>query len=246
VLVSTLESVIELRSLGERSVAALGHRPEVRGATLIGSVSRDNADACSDVDIVVLVEGTATRAAVRAWLPPALRDDTRLSLLPHTPAKWLGEAARGSLFVHHVRTEGSVLTDPDGTFARSFAIAAEAGMDIAGELRMRSARLRLFRDLRRLNGQHLFALSQLYSIGKGVAIARCAEFGELTFVKQEAFTRLAKHRPEWSARLQRIAELRPFYDLTHEREVASLPFEPVDAEEQLATVIDDIETLAGA
>jgi predicted nucleotidyltransferase len=244
--VSSNDPIAEFRALADRAVAAFSAHPEVRGVVLIGSVSRGDAVSHSDVDLVVLMREHASRSTLRTWLPEDLRGDRRLSLLPQTSEGWLDEAARGSLFVHHVAREGTVLMDLDGTLAESFAVVKRVGIDIDAEVRLRSARLRLFGDLRRFNGRHLFALSQLYSIGKGLAIARCAEYGEVTFVKQEAFSRLAEHRPDWSEHLDRIAALRPFYDLTHERDVHDddLPFPPVGAEDHLSLVIEDIQALA--
>src|SRR5207253_3900025 len=134
----------------------------------------------------------------------------------------LEEARDGSLFVHHVRLEGQPLFDPEGVLRQGLALSAARAPNVARELRRQLNRLRLYREPERLNGQHLFALSHLYAIGKAVAIARCVELGEPIFVKEEALARLADHRPSLANDVAVIERLRPFYDLTRERKSAAL------------------------
>src|SRR5205823_497037 len=103
------------------------------------------------------------------------------SLLCFSTKRWSEEVKRGSLFLHHVRLEGEVLHDSRRILSGGLDAVAERAPDIAGELQRQRTRLRLYRDLTRLNGHHLFALADLYAIGKAAAIARCSELGEVTF-----------------------------------------------------------------
>jgi hypothetical protein len=118
--------------------------------------------------------------------------------------------------------------------------------DVRTEIDAQLRRLRLYRDLRRLNGRHLFALAHLYGLGKTTAIARCVELGEPVFVKQQALTLLARRRPELAIPSATILRLRPFYDLVQGRSPARLPFEPVDAEVEILKAVEAVECLGRA
>jgi predicted nucleotidyltransferase len=238
-------STHDLRDLADRIAQALAVENDVRAVCLVGSVARGDQRSDSDLDLVVIATTRLRGSELMARLPEDLHDG-RVSVLPFSVERWLEEAADGSLFVHHVRLEGAVLLDRDGVLRRGFDLVAARRPNVQHELRRQISRLRLYRDPERLNGQHLFALAHLYAIGKSVAIARCAELGEMTFVKQDAFRCLAERRPGLADEVDAVARLRPFYDLTHERAPESLPFPHQGADQEIFEATRSIERLARA
>lgn len=232
-----------LRGLGERASAALARYPDVLAICLLGSVARGDARVDSDIDLLVVADQAVRRSRLIRRLPPSLRAE-RLSLICFSEGQWWDEVSRGSLFLHHVRLEGVPIYDPRRVLQDGFEAGAQKTPDVGGELQRQLDRLRLYRDVTRLNGQHLFALAHLYAIGKAAAIARCVELGQPTFVKEEALSRLATCRPALENATRTISSLRPFYDLVRGHEAERLPFEPVGAEREVASAVEAIEQLA--
>lgn len=186
-------------------------------------------------------EARASRLLERLNRPVSSR---RISLLPYPLKRWQAEVGRSSLFLHHVLLEGVTLYDPECVLKEGLATLAAQKPNVEGEIQRQMRQLRLYRDLRRLNGQHFFALSHLYAIGKATAFARCVELGETTFVKEHALESLAICRPTLKAATQTIARLRPFYDRERGREAMPLPFSPAGAEGAVTKAIEAIEQLA--
>jgi len=239
----THTQAVDLREIARRAAAALGRYPDVVAVCLLGSVARGNALPDSDIDVLVVTEPALLRSQLLRRLPPDLRDE-RLSLLSSTVERWTEDVEGGSLFVHHVRLEGEVLHDPRDFLARSFEVAERRPLDVRGDIERQIRSLRLYRDLSRLNGQHLFALSHLYAIGKAVAIARCAELGKPTFVKSDALERLGHLKPELARDTQVVQRLRPFYDITHGRDGSVAPFSWQDADGEVRKAIKAIARMA--
>ena len=93
----------------ERALQVLRTRPGVRLAVLFGSVARGDADASSDVDVLVRIRGGWREHAETALaLEAALSRPVQLIPLDHAPA----------LLLEDVLREGRVLADRDGDWAR--------------------------------------------------------------------------------------------------------------------------------
>jgi predicted nucleotidyltransferase len=219
-----------LRELASTASALLSEYPQVVGVCLIGSVARGNERPSSDVDLLVLCARPTNARQLREFLADRRLATDRLSLLPYTEASWNRQVGRGDLFVAHVVSEGIPLHDIEGRLARALDGASRRPRDVLVEKTRQLARLAPYRDIRRLNGNCLFALARIYSVGKAVAIARTVELGSPRFVKEEAFETLAQQRPKLRPAVTRVAELRPFYDLTLERFPQALPFDYHGAE----------------
>lgn len=232
-----------MRQLAQAVADALGQFADILAVCLVGSVARGNAGNESDVDLVVIGESRHRSSELVRRLPDRLRDP-RLSLLSFSRDQWLAEAAAGSLFINHIEAEGVPLFTRDGTLAAGLEQAREQPPNVSAELSRQVGRLRLYREPSRLNGEHLFALSHLYAIGKAVAIARCIEIGTPIFVKEDALRRLKAHRPDLAEAVRTVDELRPFYDVTRDRQVTVLPFEPKHAEDRIASARAAITELA--
>jgi hypothetical protein len=215
--------------------------PEVLAICLVGSVARGDARPDSDIDFLVI--GASQPRQLRIGLPIDLRRSA-VSLICKSPEQLEQLASQGSLFFEHVRTEGQVVHDPSGIFADAFAAAATVPLDTDGEIRRRVASLKHYRDLDRFGGNYLFALAHIYGIAKGIAIARCAELGSVTFVKVDALESHAEARPDLRSDIEIIQSLRPFYDLTRGRCGALLPFAYVGAAEQTKRAVEATARLA--
>ena len=231
--------------MAERVARSLSRYDDVFAISLLGSVARGNADEASDVDILVISEAGVRQSRLLRRLPPPLRQES-LSLLSYSTDRWMEDVARGSLFLHHLRLEGRILYDSKGLLESGLEAIAARPPDVVGEIHMQLRRLRLYDDLDRLNGQHLFALAHLYAIGKATAIARCVGLGEPIFVKEDALKRLAAQQPHLRAAAAAVTRLRPFYDLGRGRSEVVLPFEPVGADKEIRCAIGAIERLGCA
>ncbi|MDX6424544.1 MAG: hypothetical protein QOI67_2015 [Gaiellaceae bacterium] len=235
--------VTQLHEVAERIARVLAQYPDVIAVSLVGSVARGNADDASDIDLLVITEDAVRPTHLLRRLPRSLRDE-RLSFLNFSRIRWEEDVGRGNLFLQHVRIEGRTLYDPHDVLARGLKALAAREPDVSGEIETQRRRLRLYRDLERLNGQHLFTLAHLYRIGKATAIAQCVALGEPVFVKEDALVKLASRRPHLASAASRVARLRPFYVLERGRRDADLPFPPVGAEAEIRQAIDAIELLA--
>lgn len=232
-----------LGELADSVVGVLAQKEDILGVCLAGSVARGDWDSDSDIDLVVVTADVLTRSELMGRLPRRLRLE-RLSVIPFSARRWLDEARDGSLFLHHLKLEGVVLMDREGLVRRGLELVARTGPNVRQELERQLTRLRLYRDPARLNGEHLFALSHLYAIGKAVAIARCMELGETTFVKRDAFDRLAERQPALADDVETVARLRPFYDITHEKRPQAVPFPSSGVADQIETATRSIERIA--
>ena len=232
-----------LRSLATEAVRHLAAHDDIVGVRLVGSVARGDARPDSDIDLLVIATKRLARSTLLQRLPAALCEEN-WSFLVYTDTAWLRDAQEGSLFIEHVRLEGETLYDANRVLDEGLEALARRGPDPSADLQRRLRQVRLYRDPARLNGQHLFALSHLYAIGKAVAIARCAQLGKTTFVKDDALRSVAELRPEVSAEAEIISRLRPFYDRTGGRDSGRVPFEPVNAEAEIQRAIAAIQRLA--
>lgn len=96
-------------SLLERALQVLRTRPTVRLAVLFGSVARGDADATSDVDVLVRTVGGWREQAETAFaLENALQRPVQLVSLERAPPLLLSDVLR----------DGRVLADRDGDWAR--------------------------------------------------------------------------------------------------------------------------------
>jgi len=233
----------QLQAVAERIARTVAQYPDVIAVSLVGSVARGNADEASDIDLLVITEDAVRPTHLLRRLPPSLRDG-RLSFLNFSRLRWEEDVRRGSLFLQHVRLEGRTLYDPHAFLRRGLKALAAGKPDVMGEIETQRRRLRLYRDLERLNGQHLFTLAHLYRIGKATAIAQCVALGEPVFVKEDALLKLASRRPHLASAASCVARLRPFYVLERGRDDADLPFPPVGAEAEIRLAINAIELLA--
>lgn len=237
------DQAAELRALAAEIAGHLASGIDVRAVCLLGSVARGDADEASDLDLLVLTGAPRTASHLLDRLPDPLRDP-RLALIPREAGWWKIKAAAGDLFAAHVALEGQPLFDPDGVLAAAAKTIRAGNLDTREDVRRQMHRLRLYRDVGRWNGNHLFALARLYAIGKTIAIARCAESGEPLFVKDAALHEIGQRRPQLADAVETVRALRPFYDLVEERAPQPLPYDYHHAESKVLAAVAAIEHLA--
>ncbi|MGN6372324.1 MAG: nucleotidyltransferase domain-containing protein [Solirubrobacteraceae bacterium] len=227
----------------ERAVGHLAQEiPSVEAVCLFGSVARGDERAASDIDLLVLGcdRGLSARA-LSDTLSGGLRTD-RLSIVYHTPDTLAEHLRRRSRFRVHLQREGEILFDRHGMLHA--ALETTEPVDTSDELRTLARSLASFEDLDRFGGRFLFALAHLYRVGRAVVLSLLAERGVFEFNQARAFALLADALPENSAEVERIAQLRPFAELTSGREVDPLPFDFVaDAGARAAAARDAIRRL---
>lgn len=239
----TVQDKLDPDVVAARGVTALKGSPGVLALAVVGSVARGDARPDSDVDLLVITREPPRE--IRSILPQSIREHP-VSLICKTPEQLEELVARGSLFLAHVREEGVVRYDPDGLLAAAFRAAAGVPLDVEGEIRRRRSALAHYRNLDRFGDNYLFALANLYGIGKGIAIARCAAMGATTFVKAGALERLAAARPDLSADIAVVQRLRPYYDVTRGHPVSALPFPYRGARAETKRAVDAVAHLAAA
>ena len=111
---------------------------------------------------------------------------------------------------------------------------------IAAELE----RVRLHRDLKPLNGNHLFLLADIYTAAKGVVMLGLAKQGIFEFDRDRAFSRYANLHPKQHDTIESIRQLEPFYRIVTRRPHDGLPF-PYDGDTQpVKRALAAVETLA--
>ncbi len=91
---------------------------------LYGSHARGDEDALSDVDVFVVSDPEVTKKEVTQLVPELPSD---ISISQYSWGEVIGMADYGSLFLHHLRTEGQVLWEASASKGRLFNLLAEMG-----------------------------------------------------------------------------------------------------------------------
>jgi predicted nucleotidyltransferase len=198
-----------------------------RGILLFGSVARCDASTGSDIDLLVIPADESITPI------PAL--PAAVSLIHRSESEVDALFADGWLFAEHLRREGRVLHDPGRYFERRFA--RPIPLDTAVKIGLQHERRRLapYLDLMRFDGDFLFLLGRLHSIGKSLAMLRLAAAGAPVFARDRALEECASLDPALRTAVTIIRSLSPFaehvargtplpsaLDPTEERAAASL------------------------
>lgn len=198
--------------------------PAVEAVCLFGSVARGDDRATSDIDLLVLGRDRDLKArALSSALPERLLSD-RLSIVYHTPETLAEHLHRRSRFRVHLQREAEILFDRHGMLRA--ALETTEPVNTFDEMQTYARSLASFDDLDRFGGRFLFALAHLYRVGRAVVLSLLAERGVFEFNQERAFALLADSLAEDAAAdVKRIAQLRPFAELTSGHEVDPLPFD---------------------
>jgi predicted nucleotidyltransferase len=218
--------------------------PGLDGICLFGSVARGDARVGSDIDLLLFTDSPdVTPTAALRRLPEPLRRGLAIVCCP--AAAFYRRYRRRPDFITHVRAEGVLLYDRDGTIREllSRPYTAEGFEEgVASCLRQ----LNLYRDPARYRSNYLFCLAHLYAIGRGVVSLALARHGSPEFNRERAFERLAKSNPSLRRELRSVATLQPFYALVHGRRPARLPFSYRKGAAAMRRAVSAIEKVAHA
>lgn len=216
--------------------------PDIEAVLLCGSVARGDANAWSDIDLVV-TGSDANRTSEQLREPLSQRTD-RVSLIYYPTVLFRELCVERALFIAHLKKEGIALYDPLGVLKSALSDPSLPVVDIPGEIEAHRARLVPYADPRRFNSNFLFCLSHLYSIGKGVVMLGLANRGVLQFNRDAAFSCFSKLNPDLASETEKVARLRPFYHLVTDRHPEALPFSYRSAGRQMLEAVAAIEALA--
>ena len=231
-------TVRDAKEVTSQLVAAF---PAIEAVLLCGSVARGDANPWSDMDLLVTSsDPKLTVAELRKVIP----EGDRVSLIYYRTPSFETSCQRHPLFTAHLKKEGAVLFDPVGVLRRMFDTPPVTEADIAKEIGKYRAKLAPYRHPKRYNNNFLFALSHLYSIGKGVIMLGLANRGVLEFNREAAFERFTALNPDLAERVATVARLRPFYRLVTGRQSEPLPFSYQDAAIEMEETVNAIDSLA--
>ena len=143
----------------------------------------------------------------------------------------------------HVRSEGSVLFDRRGEVTSILSAPTASTGTFEPELAATVRRLGRLDPLAQFNGNYLFCLSRLYTIGKAVAILVLQRTHNPVYSDSAVFEALRASRPELEADLRSIEVLRPFRNLVTARQPAALPFPYHGAEHHVRSAVRGIRQI---
>ena len=195
---------------------------EVIAVILYGSLTRDDWMASSDVDLAVVVRDDADPLQMRRMIKNLWADRSISVITPSTftCASLIREAERHPTFAAHLVDEGIVIIETHAFANLEKVLIAAATADgpvIEKELRERANELYRLTDLRRFNRQFVPMLARLYALARSIVIARLLQQGVSEYSWRQIFDTLATHRPDLALDLQRLRDLRPYYDHAHGR-----------------------------
>lgn len=158
---------------------------------MYGSHARGDADAVSDLDVLVISEDSLDEGEVVSF---AELDSPRLSISQYTWAEIRGMASYGSLFLQHIRLEGRCLKEGGSVrgqlagMLESMSPYARVAEDVAG---FRLALLDV-RDSLERNGSSAFEASVLATLLRHASILGCYISGLASFGRIEPVRRIVR------------------------------------------------------
>jgi predicted nucleotidyltransferase len=220
--------------------------PGIEGICLYGSVARGDTNDWSDIDLLVI--GSESHISSARLLKTIRREyqSVQVSILYFATTNFLARCNREALFVAHVLREGRVLYDRRGVLRKMLTLPTPSKVRMRDEIRARLSHLDVYEKLERFNGNFLFCLAHLYSIGTGIIMLCLAKRGLLEFNREQAFRRFAILHPSLADDVAMVAETRPFYNLVSRRSTERLPFPYRDVEDRVRQVVKAIRSLARA
>lgn len=218
----------------------------VEGVCLFGSVARGDPTAWSDIDLLVLGSDPSLTPSKLLKGVPLRHRRTRISILYYTTEDFLEEYKEGALIVAHVHDEGVVLYDRTGLLRKILKDPFVPEIDIDKGIDIHLERLEPYEDTRAFNGNFLFCLAHLYSIGKSLVMLKLAERGVPEFNRERAFNSFADLYPEHKGELRILTRLRPFFNLVTRRHPEPLPFSYHNADSEVLEAVQAIRALARA
>jgi predicted nucleotidyltransferase len=165
-----------------------------RSVFLFGSYARGDQSVLSDIDLLILSDNPKSMSPIYNKLKK-LNLPNPLSLVVYSPVDFAKFWNDGSLFVHHIISEGILLYDDEvieKLQQKGFFLKNEFYDDIKAQ----ADRLDLFRDDRRFDGIFINVFARLFSIYKNIVFFSLANRGCPIFNKSIAFNRFYTLYPE--------------------------------------------------
>jgi len=217
---------------------------EVDAVCVLGSSARGDYDERSDIDLLALVEDRGAASAVRAAFDRE-RAGRRVQLKLVSEARLAGLFERRSTFAVHILREAVVVSDPGGRFAKLCEPHSrdEPVREDGAKLRIR---LELYEDIEWCQGLYLYCLSDLYSIGRAAAYTILGRSSRFEFSGVRALRSVARIDPGLEQAAQRVAALRPFFQLVERDASESLPFPYRDCHQEARDARDACDALVDA
>jgi predicted nucleotidyltransferase len=223
--------------------ASLSSSPAIHGVILFGSVARQRSDADSDIDMLVVgADPHVTGRTLLAALPERLRQ-WRLAIQYYTEKELALLFDTGPAFTEHLRREGVILYDQDGSLREIISSPGRRTVSIDDEIAMHVGRLRVLEDWPQYNGNFLACLAQLYAIAKAVVILALLRSGIAEFDHRAIFDAYRARYPARGADLDTVAGLAPFSRLLAGGR-NELPFSYRNAESHARAAVAAIRRLA--
>lgn len=230
-----------IRDAQEVTSQLVGAFPAIDAVLLFGSVARGDANPWSDIDLFVT---SSDPQLTVAEMRNVIADRSHVSLAYYRAPSFERLCQRHSSLIVHLKKEGIALFDRVGVMSRIQNSPSFTKSDVAEEMMHFRAKLDPYRHPKRYNNNFLFALSHLYSIGKGAIMLELASQGTPEFNSDAAFERFATLNPDQAEQVTTVARLRPFYRMVNGRKREPLPFSYYDAAIKMQEAVDAIDFLA--
>jgi predicted nucleotidyltransferase len=240
-----LDAVAAAWCVAERTAEVLSGQLAIRGVVLYGSVARGRSDIDSDIDMLVVgVDPGITSRALLSGLPENMKQ-RRLSLQYMTESELARLFDSGPSFTEHLRREGVILYDEDGSVEETMMSPPRHPISIDDEISMHVRQLRPLGVWPQYNGNHLACLAQLYAIAKAVIILVLLKSAVAEFDHRTIFSTYCERYPDRADDVAIVAELAAFARLIAGRP-AVLPFSYRNAEPRARAALVAIQRLAAS
>lgn len=231
-------------------VTELRRDQAVLGVIAFGSLARRELTATSDIDLLVVHDPSTSARELRGTVALAAeRVALHLRVAPvfFTPAALQREFERHPSFAAHLADEGVVVfSRPDFVEAAKTLNSPQVTRDaLQRELADRVSRLALFSDLERFNDEYVPCLAQLYSLGRSIVIVKLLENGIHEYSWRKVFDRYSTVRPELDNDLDRVEDLRVYYEHVNNRSELPLVRRHVDPD-YVGDAIESISAVAAS
>jgi predicted nucleotidyltransferase len=216
--------------------------PTISAICLYGSVARGDDDELSDIDLLILGDDpNLSPSVIRKRIGGGERD--RVSIVYHTADTFEDFVTSQNRFLVHIQKEGEVLHDSSGTLRKIQNKPPMKGL-VAEEIEGQIDRLRIYEEPSRFNGNYLFPLSHIYSIGKGVVMAILAENEIFEFRRDQAMSAFVEQFPDAELDVLTVRALAPFYAVVSKRAPVELPFAPYGSEAEMVEAVAAVRRLS--
>jgi predicted nucleotidyltransferase len=208
---------------------------------LFGSLARGDANAESDIDLLVVCEEAMAR------------DDFELPDVPSEIAftTWRRVQAPGTrqwAFLTLVGSEAEMLHDPKTRLARALAnLPTPSPEDVEADCAQAQLKLENYTHIERFGGLYLSLFADCYRYAKGAILTASAYSGQPLPRRDDAFAWFIDRHPELAADVATVRTIEPHYLLTMNKgSEETLPFSANNCDERALAVLDAAKRICKA